>query len=183
MKQHPLIFIIIGVSGSGKSTIGRHFSQALECDFQENDRRHSATNIKKMSQGTPLEDEDRREWLAAIESDIRWSIDRNLEVVMTCSALKAKYRKQLTSLGRTQLIYIKVPKDILKERLAARKNHYMSIEMLDLQISAFEPIQPIESVITVNGSGSTDEVMSDLMSKLTEQFPSLQQPWWERSID
>jgi gluconokinase len=105
MNKIPLIYIVIGVSGSGKSTIGHRFSQYLECDFLEGDRRHSQANVKKMSSGKPLEDEDRIQWLDAIESDIRWSIDHNREVVITCSALKAKYRKQLTSSGSVKLIY------------------------------------------------------------------------------
>jgi gluconokinase len=87
------------------------------------------------------------------------------------------------SLGEIQLIYIKVPKKILLERLKGRKGHYMSAEMLESQISVFEEIQPEEGIITIDGSGSIEEVMNDLMSKVTEQFPSLNQPWWERSID
>jgi gluconokinase len=183
MNQHILIWILCGVSGSGKSTIGRLFSEQLQCDFIEGDRCHSPANIIKMSSGQPLDDEDRRQWLAAIEADIQWSIDRNREVVLTCSALKAKYRKQLTFLGTTKLIYIDVPKEILEQRLSGRTNHYMSSEMLDSQIAAFEPITPAEGVITIEGSGSINNVMSELMSKAIQQFPNLQKPWYQRLID
>jgi gluconokinase len=182
MNQYPQIWILCGASGSGKTTIGRLFSQYLECDFLEGDRRHSPANIKKMSNGTPLEDEDRRQWLTDIETDLRWSIDRNQEVVITCSALKAEYRKKLMSLGRVQLIYIDVPKEILEERLSARQNHYMSLKMLDSQIALFDLIQPQENIITinVNNTESIENVKRKLISKATERFPNLENLWWER---
>ena len=183
MNEYILIWLLIGVSGSGKSTIGRRFSQYLECDFLEGDRRHSQANIIKMSSRKPLEDEDRRQWLAAIEADLRWSLDRNREVVITCSALKAKYRKQLTSLGRVQLVWIDLPTAILKQRLERREDHYMSAEMLASQIDAFEVIKPEENIITIDGSCSIDDVMSELISKAIQRFPNLQKPWYKRSID
>jgi gluconokinase len=183
MNEYVLIWILIGVSGSGKSTIGRRFSQYLECDFLEGDRRHSQANIIKMSSRKSLEDEDRRQWLAAIEADIRWSLDRNREVVITCSALKAEYRKKLTSLGRVQLVWIDVPTAILKQRLETREDHYMSAEMLTSQIDAFEAIKPEENIITIDGSCSIDDVMSELISKAIQRFPNLQKPWYNRLID
>jgi gluconokinase len=180
MYQCPKVWIFSGVSGSGKSTIARLFAAKIEADFKEGDLRHSRSNIHKMSSGMPLEDEDRTQWLAAIESDILESIEDNIELVLTCSALKAKYRKQFMSLGEIQLIYIKVPKKILLERLKGRKGHYMSAEMLESQISVFEEIQPEEGIITIDGSGSIDDVMSELISKAIQKFPTLEQPWWER---
>ncbi len=183
MNQHQQNWIFCGVSGSGKSTIGRLFSQARECDYQEGDRRHSAENIKKMRKGKPLDNEDRIQWLAEIQADIRWSLDRNREVVMTCSALKEKHRKELTALGRVQLVYIEVPKKILETRLLGRKDHYMSIELLDSQLLAFEEIKPEEGVITIDGSRSIDDVMKELMSKVINQFPIMEEFWWKRFVE
>jgi gluconokinase len=180
MNEYILIWILIGVSGSGKSTIARLLSEYLECDFLEGDRRHSQANIIKMSSGQPLDDEDRRQWLAAIKTDIRWSLDRNREVVITCSALKAEYRKQLTSLGRVQLVWIDVPTAILEQRLEAREDHYMSTKMLASQLDTFELIKPEENIITIDGSRTIDNVMIELISKVTQQFPSLQKPWYQR---
>ena len=182
MNECVLAWILIGVSGSGKSTIGRRFSHELECDFIEGDCRHTQANIIKMSSGIPLEDEDRRQWLAAIEADLRWSLDRNREVVMTCSALKVEYRKQLTSLGRVQLVLIDVPIAILKQRLETRENHYMSAQMLASQVDAFEVIKPEENIITIDGSCSIDDVMDELISKAIQLFPNLQKPWYKRLI-
>lgn len=183
MHQHPQIYIVIGVSGSGKSTIGRRFAQKLECDFIEGDRRHDRANIIKMSSGKPLADKDRRQWLAAIEADIQWALDRHQEVVMTCSALKAEYRKQLTALGGVQVVWIDVPTAILNQRLETRADHFMSAEMLTSQLATFESIDPSEDIITIDGSGSIDDVMGELVSKAIHRFPNLQKPWWKRSIE
>jgi gluconokinase len=183
MNECVLTWVLIGISGAGKSTIGRRFSQYLESDFLEGDRRHSQANIMKMSSGKPLEDGDRHQWLAAIEADIQWSSDRHREVVITCSALKAKYRKQLTSLGRVQLVWIDVPTATLKQRLETREDHYMSAEMLASQLDAFEAIKPEENIITIDGSCSIDDVISELRSKAIQRFPNLQKPWYKRLID
>jgi gluconokinase len=180
VNQHILVWIFCGVSGSGKSKIGRLFSEKLQNNFIEGDRYHSQLNIIKMSSGQPLDDENRHQWLAAIAADIQWSIDRNREVVITCSALKAEYRKQLTSSGRVQLVWIDVPIAILEQRLDAREDHYMSSQMLASQLNTFELIKPAENIITIDGSQAIDDVLSDLISKATQQCPSLQKPWYER---
>jgi gluconokinase len=160
----PLVWVIIGVSGSGKTTIGRLLSERLECDFLEGDRRHSFSNINKMLSQIPLEDEDRRDWLLQIEEDIRRAIDKNRETVITCSALKASYRKQLTSPSRVQLVWLDIPKSKLEERLINRSNHYM--------------------IITVNGLLLAQDIVNEILSQATRLFPNghwLDEKWWERS--
>ena len=183
MNNYPLVWIIIGVSGSGKTSVGRLLAQQLECDFLEGDRRHSRSNIIKMSSQHPLQEEDRFPWLVEIENDIRQAIDRNRETVMTCSALKASYRKQLSSIERVQLVWVNVSESLLEQRLAERPKHYMKPEMLPSQIVAFESISPEENVITINGNLSLDAVMSDLMTTVIKQFPSMDKTWWERYIE
>jgi gluconokinase len=182
MNNDVLIWIIIGISGSGKSTIGRLLSQWLECDFYEGDRRHSPENILKMSSSQPLQDEDRRQWLGEIEDDIRWAIDRNRETVMTCSALKKIYRQQLTFPGGVQLVWIDVPEQILRQRLEGRDNHFMPASMLNSQLAAFQAISADENIITVDGSKPIDDVMQELILKALERFPHLNKPWWQRCI-
>lgn len=183
MNKYPLVWIIIGVSGSGKTTIGRLLAQQLECDFLEGDRRHPPSNIIKMSSQQPLEEKDRLPWLLEIENDIRRAIDRKRETVMTCSALKASYRQQLASLGRVQFVWLNVSKLLLEQRLKERFKHYMKSEMLSSQIVAFESIRLEEKVITIDGNFSIDAVMGDLMTELIRQFPSMDKPWWERYIE
>jgi gluconokinase len=183
MNNCPLVWIIIGMSGSGKTTIGRLLAQKLECDFLEGDRRHPLSNIKKMISQQPLQEEDRFPWLLKIEDDIRGAIDRNQEIVITCSALKASYRKRLESLGKVQLVWLDVSLSILEKRLKERSEHYMKSEMLPSQRAAFEEISPEENVITVNGNLSIDVTIDELMAKIIQRFPTMEKPWWERCIE
>jgi gluconokinase len=179
MDKYPCIWLIIGVSGSGKSTIGRLLAKWLECDFLEADRLHSPQNITKMISQQPLEDEDRLQWLGAIEDDLRRAIDQNRETVMTCSALKQSYRQQL-ALERVQLVWIDVPTPILMQRLKHRPSHFMSPAMLDSQIKVFQAITPGENILTVNGNQPINDVMQELIDKAVGKFPNLNNPWWER---
>ncbi len=170
----------MGISGSGKTTVGRRLAQKLECDFLEGDRRHPLSNILKMISQQPLQEEDRLPWLLEIEADIQQAIDRNRETVITCSALKASHRKQLVSLGSVQLVWLDVSILLLKKRLGERRNHYMKLEMLDSQIATFEAIGLEEDVMTIDGAFPIDAVMSELMTKAAQKFPSIKESWWER---
>jgi gluconokinase len=179
MNNDVLVWVIIGISGSGKTTIGRLFANFLDGDFLEGDRRHPKKNIIKMISQQPLQDEDRQQWLGEIEDDIRSAIDRNRETVMTCSALKQSYRQQI-SLDRVQLVWIEVPAQVLTQRLKDRPHHFMPPSMLDSQLKAFESIAPAENIITVNGDRPIDDVIQELMAKALQRFPHLKKPWWGR---
>jgi gluconokinase len=181
MDSLPLVWIIIGVSGSGKTVVGRLLSERLECDFLEGDRRHTLANIKKMASQTPLDDKDRKEWLLRIEEDICRVKLRNIEAVITCSCLKASYRKQLTSLGQVQLVWISVPVEVLEQRIAFRGNHFMKLGMLNSQLATFEPIRSEENIIVVNGVLKPSEIVDDLMTQAIQSFPSLALSWWQRT--
>jgi gluconokinase len=183
MNNCPLVWIVIGVSGSGKTAVGRLFAKELECDFLEGDRRHPLPNIRKMNSQESLEDRDRLPWLVEIEDDIRRALGKDRETVITCSALKASHRKQLTSLGRVQLVWLDVPISVLKQRLKERPKHYMGAEMLDSQMAAFEPITSEENAITVDGNFPIDTVVSELMAKVIQRFPRMKKPWWERCME
>jgi gluconokinase len=179
MNEYPLVWIVTGVAGSGKTVVGRLLSQQLECDFLEGDRRHPLPNIIKMQSHIPLQDSDRQQWLLAMEEDVRRAIALHRETVLTCSALKAAYRKQLMVLGRVQLVWLNVPEAELERRLNQRSNHYMKLEMLRSQIAAFEAIAPEETVITVNGLLSPIEIVNELL-QASQQFPDREKPWWHR---
>lgn len=183
MNPCPLVWIVIGVAGSGKTVIGRLLSQQLECDFLEGDRRHLLSNILKMAAHIPLQDSDRQSWLLEMEADIQRAIVLNRETVLTCSALKLSYRTQLTAPERVQLVWLNVPEAELERRLSQRGNHYMKLEMLRSQIAAFEPIQPEENAIIIDGLLSPVEVVTDLLKTATQLFPSLKKSWWQRCYE
>ena len=181
MSDYPLVWIIMGVARSGKTLVGRLLAERLESDFLEGDRRHPGTNIRKMSLQQPLEDPDRRQWLLEIEEDMHRAIAKQRETVLTCSALKASYRKQLTALARVQLVWLDVPKVELQRRLLRRSNHYMRPEMLTSQLVAFEPIRPEENVITVDGRLLPAKIVDELLNQANWLFPDLEKPWWQRA--
>ncbi len=180
MNDFPLVWIIMGVAGSGKTVVGRLLSERLESDFLEGDRRHQLSNVMKMLSQNPLQDEDRQQWLLEIEDDIERAINRNREIVMTCSALKLSYRQQLTSRGRVQLVWLNVPKSELERRLNQRENHYMKPKMLQSQIEAFEAITLEEKVITIDGLLSPIDIVNELLFQATQLFPIMSKPWWHR---
>jgi gluconokinase len=181
MNKFPLIWIVMGVSGSGKTVVGRLLAQKLECDFLEGDRRHSLSNIHKMLAQQPLADADRRPWLLEIEQDIQRAIDRHRETAIACSALKADYRKQLTALGQVKLVWLNVPKLELKRRLESRPDHFMTEEMLDSQLAAFEAISEDEQIVTIDLANPLTP--DRIISKLAQSFPSINTPWWQRCAE
>lgn len=183
MNDYPLVWVIMGVAGSGKTVVGRLLAERLECDFLEGDRRHPLPNIVKMFSQHPLQDADRHQWLAEIEDDIRRAVERHRETVITCSALKASYRKQLTSPGRVQLVWLKVPKQTLEQRLARRLSHYMKPDMLEGQLATFEPISPAENVITVDGLLPPTEIVNELLKHIISLFPCMAKVWWQRWVE
>ena len=180
MSNCPLVWIIMGVSGSGKTVVGRLLSERLESDFLEGDRRHSRSNIIKMQSQMPLDDGDRHQWLLELEADIQWAVTKNRETVLTCSALKASYRQQLTALERVQLVWLNVPRPDLQCRLLRRANHYMKPEMLNSQLATFEPIGPEENVITIDGRLLPAKIVDELLNQATWLYPDLEKSWWQR---
>lgn len=178
MNKTPLVWIIIGVSGSGKTSVGRLLAQKLDCDFLEGDRRHPRSNINKMIAHEPLKEEDRHLWLLEIAEDIQRAIDKNRETVITCSALKTNYRKQLDALGSVQLIWLNVPKSELERRLTLRSDHFMTSEMLDSQIATFQAIESDENILTIDFNKPLTP--AEILIQLAEAFPCIDQLWWHR---
>ena len=156
-------FIFMGVSGSGKSTIGRAFAEATGGTFLDGDDFHPAANIEKMSKGTPLDDEDREGWLAALRDAIAGSAAPVLCVA--CSALKEKYREVLRTPGRElKFIYLHGSKALLEKRLSDRSGHFMPPGLLESQLA---DLQVPTDAITVDISGSPDEIVAGLCKKIS----------------
>jgi gluconokinase len=130
----------MGVAGSGKTTIGRLLAQELHWPYFEADDFHPAANKEKMGRGVPLDDYDREPWLAAIRQAIDECVAQPRSAVFSCSALKEKYRRQLTD-GRTEvhLVFLTGSRELLRERLEGRAGHYMKPGMLDSQLAILEP--------------------------------------------
>lgn len=138
----PFVVLVMGVAGTGKSTIGEALAHTFGWDFRDADSFHPAANIAKMAAGHPLDDNDRAPWLAAIRDHINATIARGENAVVTCSALKERYRQALggTSPG-LKWIYLHGTPELIHSRLAGRKGHFMKPAMLDSQLAALEPPQ------------------------------------------
>src|SRR5437899_800125 len=122
-----MIIVLMGVTGSGKSTVGKLLVQQLGWKFFEGDDFHSPANIEKMRRGMPLSDDDRRPWLEAIRESIRQMVERSENAVIACSALKHSYRQMLRITGEVVFVYLKANIDIVRERLKNRTGHFMKI--------------------------------------------------------
>ena len=135
-KNQYLCVLIMGLPGSGKTTVAKILSKQLKAVFIEADDHHSVQNIIKMSQGHPLTDLDRKKWLSSILNKARESL-KSQNVVIACSALKEKYRKSLISLN-FQLVYLKIEHDVALRRILKRKKHFMPPSLLESQIKILE---------------------------------------------
>jgi carbohydrate kinase (thermoresistant glucokinase family) len=133
--------IVLGVSGSGKTTVGRPLAARFGWDYEDADDYHPEANVQKMSRGEPLNDADRWPWLAALNRMMVERVSMGRPVVVGCSALKQSYRDQLNEgLGnRLAYIWLDVPRDVLLKRMQNRHGHFMPAELLDSQLEALEP--------------------------------------------
>jgi gluconokinase len=166
-RQAPHIAVIMGVSGSGKTTIGRVLARRLGWLFLEGDALHPPENIAKMKAGHPLDDEDRAPWLAAVAARIdQWRDDGKCGVV-ACSALKRRYRDIIIG-GRAdvRLIYLEGSRALIGERLAQRHDHFMPASLLDSQFAALQPPTADEDAITVAVDVPVDGIVARIAAAL-----------------
>jgi gluconokinase len=134
-----MVIVVMGVSGSGKSTVGALLAKTLAWPFVEGDAFHSAANIEKMAHGHPLTDEDRRPWLESLRVRIADALARDENLVVACSALKHSYRDLLdVDPARVLFVYLKGDPQLIRERLAARQGHFMKDTLLASQLAALE---------------------------------------------
>jgi gluconokinase len=136
--QSPLVILLMGVSGSGKSTIGAALSQRLGWPFQDADGFHPPANIAKMKSGIPLNDDDRWPWLAAIAYWIDARCAAGKPGIVSCSALKRAYRSRIVGREDVRLAYLKGDMGLIAQRLQARRDHFMPASLLESQFAALE---------------------------------------------
>ena len=166
----PVIAIVMGVSGSGKTTVAALLAAALGCQFQEGDDLHPAANVEKMHGGTPLTDADRLPWLRKIAEEIDGWRARGEFGVLTCSALKRSYRDII--IGDRQdvtLVYLKGSHDLIHRRMAARHEHFMPVALLDSQFATLQEPTPDEHPVTVDVGGRPAEIAAEIVHQLEQQ--------------
>jgi gluconokinase len=163
----PCALVVMGVSGSGKSTIAERLADRLGWTFEDGDRFHPASNVAKMSVGQPLTDEDRWPWLTAIAGEIDRVCTAGGRAVIACSALKRAYRDILVH-GRNdvRIVYLKGTQELIADRLATRKGHFMPPGLLASQFETLEPPDARENPVTVSIDASIESIVDDIIRQI-----------------
>ncbi len=164
VDQRPIL-VIMGVTGSGKSTIAGLLAGRLGWDLAEGDDMHPAANVAKMSAGHPLDDSDRWPWLAKIAQWITQHAEAGKPGIITCSALKRSYRDVLRG-DHVVFVYLAGTPDQLSARLVARHGHFMPPALLSSQLSTLQPPDPDERAITVDIGGSAEAEAEQIVTRL-----------------
>jgi len=161
------ILVVMGVSGSGKTTVAEKLAAALGVEFLEGDKFHPPANVEKMKSGTPLTDDDRWPWLEAIAAKIdEWRAQGKAGVI-TCSALKRSYRDVLIGARRqVRLVYLKGSRELIHRRMAARRGHFMPVGLLDSQFKTLEEPGPGERPIVVDVGGTPAQIAAEVIRQL-----------------
>ncbi|WP_406370510.1 gluconokinase [Streptomyces sp. NBC_00647] len=166
----PHVVVVMGVAGTGKTTIGPLLAARLGVPYAEGDDFHPQANIAKMTAGTPLTDEDRRPWLDAIG---RWAHDRaGLGGVVSSSALKRSYRDRLRA-AAPGVVFVHLTGDraLIENRMSHRKGHFMPAALLDSQFATLQPLAADEAGVCVDVSGGPDEITERAVAALDGLTP------------
>jgi gluconokinase len=160
------LYVVMGVSGSGKSVIGVALAGALGVDFVEGDEYHSPQNVKRMSSGIPLTDEDRAHWLYLLAARIRKAKNAGIGLVMTCSALKRSYRDVLRAeANELRFVFLKGERALIAERLSGRRGHFMPTSLLNSQLATLEEPSPDEGAWVYDIRQSPQEIVAALVAR------------------
>jgi gluconokinase len=157
------IVVVMGVAGSGKTTVGRILADAIPCQFLEGDTLHSRENVDKMSRGIPLTDADRGPWLSTIHTRMVDAFSRGDSLVVGCSALKQSYRDILADGLPVTWVYLKGSPDVIGPRILNRAGHFMKANML---ASQFEALEEPAGAIVADVSESPDAIAARILSEL-----------------
>jgi gluconokinase len=158
-----MVVVLMGVAGSGKTTIGRGLAAELGWRFYDADDFHPRSNVEKMSRGLSLDDDDRLPWLETLRGLIAGCLERGEDAVLACSALKESYRERLLFDKRVELFYLKGDYELIEERLKQRAEHFMKPAMLESQFAALE--EPTHAR-ALDISASPDEIIQTIKRSL-----------------
>ncbi len=165
----PLV-VVMGVAGSGKSTVGTALATRLDVTYGEGDDFHSQANVDKMSSGQPLDDADRAPWLAAIGLWLREHEEEG--AVMSCSALRRRYRDVLVyAAAPTTFLHVTGDRPLLEGRLLGRRGHFMSAAMLSSQLDTLEPLEPDEPGVAFDGHLPVDSIVAAFLAWYQHRQP------------
>lgn len=160
-----MIIILVGVSGSGKSTVGRLLAERLAWEFHDGDDLHPEENVRKMATGTPLTDDDRWPWLERIGEMMQECDDAGRNAVIACSALRTAYRDYLLRHSpAVDLVFLRGQRDTILERMQRRSDHFMPADLLDSQFDALE--EPQHAVIA-DAAKSPEEIVEHIVQELS----------------
>lgn len=160
ISPRAMVVIVMGVSGSGKTTIGRRLADTLGWSFHEGDDLHPPANVRKMAAGIPLTDADRLPWLQALRALIERCLATGEDAAIACSALKVSYREILAGgLEGVRFVYLTGSRDLIRERLEQRQGHFMKAGLLDSQLAVLEPPS---HALEVDVSGSPEEIVAEI---------------------
>lgn len=164
----------MGVSGSGKSLVGAKAAEALSIPFIEGDQLHPEKNVAKMSAGIPLEDADRWPWLDRIGAELARTTAASGSAIAACSALKKAYRYRLRDAVGPHLrfVFLAGSRELLEERMTARKHHFMPASLLDSQFATLESPTGEPGTLTVDVAGTPDDIVAHVVRWLTHDQPS-----------
>jgi gluconokinase len=155
-----LVVVVIGVSGSGKSFVGRELAAVLDVPFLDGDDLHSAESVAKMTAGSPLEEADRLPWLAALAARVG-AMAAARGGVIACSALRRRYRDALVAAAPTvRFLQLSLERDEARARVSGRADHFMPSALVDSQFSEFEPLQPGEPGLSVDATRALEEKLA-----------------------
>jgi len=159
-----VVIVLMGVSGSGKTTVGSLLAQKLHWDFADADDYHSPSNVEKMRRGIPLDDADRAPWLDSLRSVIATWVSASKNGVLACSALKQAYRANLlVDAQQVRFVYLKASHEVLTKRLLERRDHYMKEAMLTSQLATLQ--EPTEAIVL-----SAESTPEQLVKGIREAF-------------
>lgn len=167
------LYVVMGTTGSGKSTVGAALAHALGVAFVEGDEYHPSENVRRMASGIPLTDEDRAGWLEALAGRIREAREAGAGLVVTCSALRRSYRDVLRAAApRLRFVFLSGPRALICERLAERRGHFMPASLLDSQLEALEEPTVDEDVWAYDISERAQTIVDDIVARAAARAPA-----------